>query len=800
MFCNFRRISEESAFLKSKFLKAMSRLSIENKISKENVKLDEILTKSNHMDIKIHEMLEHSGVFMVFITCHLDRILIDLAEKYDFPRGFPILWIPDKVIKFFGFYPKFKNDERQSPEDIEQFKEIESIQISLKISGFLGLLIAFELDGEIFWTATSKNSCSDDSSFVKDAADIFGPYVTPELLQEMCLGNITICAEILSQNDQKHGYVVRRNLPVITAISSGTVIDIRPIEQAEAAVSVIERIPRFLTFMSPPEMFSFCDRFNLPHFSSYSTMTQETSMRFMVSLGERRDMMDFTLFSELMSLFDTIVEGNINYFECIGEILEGLVMHITRKDGSTVTKKYKFPRYTIRTFVLRDIETGKSSIDYFLDNWVVSSDGKQYWRAMFFGYLITGISYFHEPSNLVAKHIMIADMTTHQSDYEQSWNLLCTDSIMSKEASTIKRLSRGAIHDLILFLGPFSFGKSTYANLLENLSGPRFRHIDGDTLNLDNSTVSAIGAQRNELSLSVIIESLMRGEVPIISCGGGILTSGFGSKKKTFYLREYVRKTLSIEIDITTVLVSKTLTEAEINPCDPDAVFEALRVYTESDSLVERNINGRVERREWTVKPGDMPTILKKSRDNKEIARLIISESDYLFVVPIYNYPETPRIPLLVNHCRNYQSSLVQIGKFTQKRLLSRVYENGEFLCTGHFTLKYNGKGFQGYSIPPIQRRVIRALFFEITSDDGKNYCKIALPDEDYPEREQYSHITVINASHENAEMKNIAQALFDKRHSINIPKKGGKETIIYDLTKGVFTPTTIEFLSIFHI
>ena len=112
----------------------------------------------------------------------------------------------------------------------------------------------------------------------------------------------------------------------------------------------------------------------------------------------------------------------------------------------------------------------------------------------------------------------------------------------------------------------------------------------------------------------------------------------------------------------------------------------------------------------------------------------------------------------------------------------------------------FNGKGFEGYSIPPIQRRVIRALFFEITSDDGKYSCKIALPDEDYPEREQYSHITITNASHENAEMKNIAQALFDKRPSITIPKKGGKETIVYDLTKGVFTPTIVEFLTIFHI
>ena len=181
MYCNFSRI-EKPVALKAKFLEILSSYSIRNKISQKNDNLSEILTRTNHIDIKFHEMVGHDGVYIVFITCHLDRMLIDLAEKYDFPRGFPILWIPKKVIKFFGFYPKFKNDERQSPENIEEFKEIESINISLKISGFLGLLIAFELEGKIFWTATSKNSCSNDSSFVIDAGDIFRPYVTHELL------------------------------------------------------------------------------------------------------------------------------------------------------------------------------------------------------------------------------------------------------------------------------------------------------------------------------------------------------------------------------------------------------------------------------------------------------------------------------------------------------------------------------------------------------------------------------------------------------------------------------------------
>ena len=573
MYSNFHRI-EQPVGLKIRFLKIVSMYTVDNKNSKEHDNLGEILQLKN-IELKFNEMEGHEGIFIVFVTCHLDRVLIDLAEKYDLPRGFPILWIPGKIIKFFGFYPKFKNDERQSLENVEEFKNFASISITLKISGFLGLLVTIKVGDEIFWTTTSKNSCSADSSFVSDAKEIFEPYVTTALLEEMDSRNITLCAEMLSKNDQKHGYAVKKNIPIITAISIGSVLDISPILQETELVDTV--IDRFLTFMSPPEMFAFCDVHGLPHFSSYATMTNESSLAFMMSLGDRRDMMDFNLFTELYQCFDRIMHGNLDYFECIGDILEGLVMHITMLDGSLVTKKYKFPRYTIRTFVLRDIETSKSSsIDYFLENWVVTKIEKQYWRQMFFGYLITGISYLHDPLNPIAKHIMIADNTSYQSNYEQQWMQLCSNTDIAKEASAIRMLSRNAKHNVVLILGPFSLGKSTYGDRLAILLGPRFKHIDGDSLDFDNNTVSQIGFQRSEVSLSCIMASLMRGEVPIVSCGGGILTTGF-KNKKTFCLREYVRKNLGIEINITTVIVSQSTVEREINASDANTVADILR-------------------------------------------------------------------------------------------------------------------------------------------------------------------------------------------------------------------------------
>ena len=46
---------------------------------------------------------EKQNIYMVTISCAYDHILITLAKKYDFPRGFPILWIPSQKIKLFGY-------------------------------------------------------------------------------------------------------------------------------------------------------------------------------------------------------------------------------------------------------------------------------------------------------------------------------------------------------------------------------------------------------------------------------------------------------------------------------------------------------------------------------------------------------------------------------------------------------------------------------------------------------------------------------------------------------------------------
>ena len=43
------------------------------------------------------------------VQCYNDSTLLALGNK-QFPRGFPVIYIPGQKIKTYGFYPKFDND------------------------------------------------------------------------------------------------------------------------------------------------------------------------------------------------------------------------------------------------------------------------------------------------------------------------------------------------------------------------------------------------------------------------------------------------------------------------------------------------------------------------------------------------------------------------------------------------------------------------------------------------------------------------------------------------------------------
>lgn len=295
------------------------------KADKITAKITSILSKNKAVKLNIFKC-QLNDVYLAMAVGMHDTVLIELARKHNFPRGFPMLWIPEKSIRYFGFLPKFSNDDRQST-DNELLKENEddeltSIRFFKKWSGFLGQLLAFDIDGKNYWTACSKNSASCDSDFVQDAKRLFFPYVNDKLINVMVSQSLHLCAEMMSKNDQTHGSRVQRECPVITVIGKPSTND-----------------KMFIDYLSHTEVVQFCQRFGLPCDNAVTISTLGTVKQFLTQLNEQRDFMDDRKFDYILknltganeSLPNVIIEqGTINHSDVLGSHLEGVVMHLTR--------------------------------------------------------------------------------------------------------------------------------------------------------------------------------------------------------------------------------------------------------------------------------------------------------------------------------------------------------------------------------------------------------------------------------------------------------------------------------------
>lgn len=69
---------------------------------------------------------------------------------------------------------------------------------------------------------------------------------------------VHVCAEVMSHNDQHHGAKVLEEMPVVTAIGVGTVVDL-------STSSVLTDNPaNFVTFKSFAQTIEFCREHKLP--------------------------------------------------------------------------------------------------------------------------------------------------------------------------------------------------------------------------------------------------------------------------------------------------------------------------------------------------------------------------------------------------------------------------------------------------------------------------------------------------------------------------------------------------------
>lgn len=560
-------------------------------------------------------------IIIVIIQGTSDFKLCQLGKEHGFPRGFPVVWNrATNTAQYFGFYPKFENDDRQGDVNTLLDRAVSEARIFPKMSGFLTQLVTFEVEGSVFWTACSKNSA--EGPFAEDGARLWQKYVTPELLQHLHEHNLLLCGEAMSKHDQCHGARVINESIVITCVG----------ERSDNA---------FPSFLSHGEVIDFCKDHALDCEGAMVLSGQELSDFFQELIDSR----DYTTCSSYHRLcekyFNFFIQGTVSHMDILGDVLEGLVIQLTNEDGTRETVKFKFPNYTMRTFGLRTFlkeqnlaTISLSSLQKVVDWWCVSDEGKGYWLNWLKACSVLS-TFFEQYDEQVGLHIQLAD-TINSMTQEQVDDLsFIYDNNNQKTKVT-----------LIVFVGPIGYGKSTAAN---NFCGDdeRFSNIDGDILGSSMSQVLKMGPERQPYTFWCVIKAILEGKTPVLSTGGGVLFAQ-GREQRLAIISAIQQILPHIEVEL--------------------VVFVPENYEDVNDERTREIVQRRMDNGEWS-KDTDVEKVVTLSRNNIRFWKMLIELADRVVTYTNTNTPSTfdelrnsiKSFPPMTSFCPQQQRTLVEV-------------------------------------------------------------------------------------------------------------------------------------------
>ena len=791
MYLNFQQISITDK-LKDQFISEANGMNLGTIIK----------TSKNIIYPIFHQAIELKNVYLVMIVSSNDNVLIKMANECGFPRGFPVIWIPDIYMQYFGFYPKFSNDSRQLVDNnYIEFDNVISLTFFKKWSGFLTQVLSFVINGKTYWTITSKNSANYQSKFIIDAKRLIKPLMTINVIEVMIKKQLHFCAEIISKNDQVHGSAVITESPIITSIGKGKIYDL-----FQQYNKILDGDNKFVDFYSNDEIIKICNDYNLPCDSSVSINNPDTAKLFIKELSQRRDFMTDTDLELLIQKFINngliINKGTISHLDVSGECLEGLVIKMTDANGIVNTKKYKFANYIVRTILLRE-QFNKFCFGYdlvtqtkkFVELWCVSETGKKYWYDFALQCFLNFRNYT-STDPLIASHIQIADMVSRQTSLETTQEEF-NNALSSLTNSTI-----------IICIGPIGSGKSTFANELAS-KDPIFEAIDGDKLDFGIAITMKLGKERNDYTRWKVIEALMMGKIPVISTSGGVLFS-MGQNQK-FILNNQITSTLGIACKII-VCISSNLTKITAL----DKTHNVDTIYNNT-TPVKNTVTRRINFGEWTIdskfKTGKTTEkaaldnfttfIVKKSVENAKFAKQLIAAADVVFGYPLiteenygieknFNFDEIIASVIIGKKNGN--------GKFSQIRLLCQIDND----TIGHITWKFDPGNNIVFDLnnftelASMYPTTVNGSYQKIISIDNRAKYTFVTPEYSIHD-DGSTHITIDCGNHAPKETGSIVRMIICKQQFIDLREKNNK-IIRYDLSKVESNPCTIKILAAFGI
>mmetsp|Transcript_29715 Transcript_29715/g.96822 ORF Transcript_29715/g.96822 Transcript_29715/m.96822 type:complete len:890 (+) Transcript_29715:59-2728(+) len=550
----------------------------------------------------------------------------------------PVLWFrgqgssQDEIIAH-GFYPKFENDERaMANSDPEAWVNVVSCRFFRKWSGFLSLLLAWRhpTTGAVEWTATSKNSAAWTGEFVRDAARLWAPHVSDALLTWLADEKCSIGAEMLSKRDQSHGAAVLRETPMVTCVARGL---------ASASDAAIAPDSPLIKCSPLAEVVNTCQRFSLPVDEAVAVEGAERAQAFLLSLEQQRDQLTETSFRALLG--EHQLPTRSLHAQVLGDVLEGLVLHLTLANGSHSTVKYKLPNYTSRTFGLRAAMgtftreglCSRDALTHFEDftrRWCISAAGRHRWLGFLCNAALLSKSFKPDTdaedtdfSELPRYHIQLADTQVARERSAEAPGAEEAIRLFKAELDGRPQVT------VCVVLGPIGYGKSTCAAALcEAVGCDRCVHIDGDELGVGEETTMRLKGERGVFSMWRVVEALARGRTPVMSTGGGVLFATRNDERRPT-LRSILMRATGADVRLVVFVPGDELA------LDGDPAFEAY----DDGAAVEDSIRWRLEQGLWALPPGRTPAsfaaeIAAKSGKNRVFAQNAASQASRVITYP----------------------------------------------------------------------------------------------------------------------------------------------------------------------
>ena len=561
----------------------------------------------------VYECVQLSGLNLVMVNGDNDFQLEDLAKKYGFPRGLPVLWKPNEFIDIRGFHPKFPNDSRDNQTfNPNLLNDARSIRFFLKWSGFLLHVLAFEYRGKYYWSVcTKKVAFRPDVPYFQWGHALLQEYMRKEILiEDLAKSRTYIGVEALCVNDV-HGYIVKQNDFVVTCVGKGSYVNL-----LDPAKNIDQKSPngvtRLVVYQPVEEIVAFCNHHGLPFDTGYTITlkegaTAESLKSFAAELFERRDTMKCRSFRKRIEALGlkhnstieiTQLQGSKSHEAIVGDNLEGFVLNITYEEpnGNTGTRTYKvkLPYYTWRTFFLRTwmdsifrdqeetftfasppsipieaegviSQNTATAIREYVSRWCCTPEGRNYFETLCRAAVMTTLENIEA---VVAKCAYNASNFSTGKKFKERLHVLVRvadfveQHLTSDEITHLSSQFRSSalkkniclsteVPTIFVCVGPVGYGKSISAlRLAKECHDLPVDVINGDLIaGGDTSWTYALGDERNPMTLGVIWKSLMAGRIPLLTVGGGQIVE-HKKDEKVCALRKYAMDIFGCEINL----------------------------------------------------------------------------------------------------------------------------------------------------------------------------------------------------------------------------------------------------------